>query len=330
MQDFNWGIIGCGGIARKFVSSLKALPNSSLAAVASSSPERAASFAQDTDAKRFYTSYDELIADQNIDAIYIATTHNFHHKNLIQCLRGGKSVLCEKPLTINAKQAEEAIILARKNKCFLMEGMWTRFLPAVVKAKEITRQGGIGDLLSIKADLSFRGPVDHPEHRLFNKTLAGGALLDVGIYPISLASFFAERNPATIQSHAVIGPTGVDDRSFYLLDYSNGLSAQLSSDITASLPANAYISGSNGYIKLPNFLGAQKLEIHIKGKEPQTFEFPFADAEGFKYEIEHVMNCIQNGQNESPVMPLDETLAIMQTMDSMRSDWGLIYPGEEI
>uniref|UniRef100_UPI0035669924 Gfo/Idh/MocA family protein n=1 Tax=Pontiella sp. TaxID=2837462 RepID=UPI0035669924 len=262
MQDIKWGIIGCGGIARKFVSSLNALEQGTLSAVASSSPERAGAFAAETGAGTSYGSYAELIADPEIDIIYIATTHNFHHRNLIECLEGGKSVLCEKPLTVNAAQAEEAIQLAHKNNCFLMEGMWTRFLPAIQKAKALLQAGAIGERLSVKADLSFRGP-DDPKHRLFNRELAGGALLDVGIYPLSLAAFMMERQPVKVQSHAVIGPTGVDDRSFYLLDYGDGLTAHLSSGITAALPVDAYISGSKGFIKIHEFLWSQKIELHV-------------------------------------------------------------------
>ncbi len=327
MQEFKWGIIGCGGIARKFVSSLKALNQGTLAAAAASSPERAKAFAEETGAETSYGSYAELIADPNIDIIYIATTHNFHHKNLIQCLTAGKSVLCEKPLTVNAAQAAEAIQLARQNGCFLMEGMWTRFLPAIQKAKALLQEGVIGDLLSVKADLSFRGPED-PQHRLLNRELAGGALLDVGVYSLSLAAFMTERQPVGIQSHAAIGPTGVDDRSFYLLDYGDGITGHLSSGVTADLPVEAYISGSKGFIKIYEFLWSQKIELHVTGEEPQTLEFPFVPAEGFQFEIAHVMECVKKGLKESPVMPLDETLSIIKTMDTMRADWGLTYPGE--
>ncbi|MDF7808682.1 Gfo/Idh/MocA family oxidoreductase [Pontiellaceae bacterium B12219] len=324
-MDVKWGIIGCGGIARKFVSSLKALPTGTLVAVASSSAERAETFAKETGLDPVATDYAGLLANPDVDAVYIATTHNFHAANLRQCLESGKHVLCEKPMTINAAQAEEMIALARAKNLFLMEGMWARFLPAIRKARELVNEGAIGEVITVKADLSFRAPQD-ADNRLRNRKLAGGALLDVGIYPISFASMVFGGTPAEIRSHAVMGDTGVDERSFYVLEYDQGRTAFLSSSISGSLPVEAVIGGTEGYIRVLRFLGAKEIEVCRNNQPVEKLSFPFPEEEGFKFEIEHVMECIAAGKTESPVMPLDETLAIQQTMETMRKQWGLTYP----
>jgi predicted dehydrogenase len=327
-QGVRWGIIGCGGIARKFVASLKALSSGSLVAVASSSKERAAAFAEETGLHPAAMDYAGLLAHPEVDAVYIATTHNFHAANLRQCLESGKSVLCEKPLTINATLAAELIALARAKNLFLMEAMWTRFLPAMVNVRERIERGEIGEVITFKADLAFCAPPD-PEHRLRNPALAGGALLDVGVYPLSLASMLFGGTPVQIQSHAVIGQTGVDERSFYMLDYGQGRTALLSSGISGNLPVEAVVGGTEGYIRILWFLGAQEIVVCRNNQEPETFRFPFKEEEGFQFEIAHVMECLQAGKKESPVMPLDETLTIHRTMDAMRAQWGLQYPDEK-
>ncbi|MDF7799310.1 Gfo/Idh/MocA family oxidoreductase [Pontiellaceae bacterium B1224] len=326
-RDIRWGIMGCGGIARKFVSSLKALPNGTLVAVASSSAERAETFAKETGLDPVATDYTGLLENPDVDAVYIATTHNFHAENLFQCLENGKHVLCEKPLTVNAAQAEKAIAMARANNLFLMEGMWTRFLPAIQKARELVNEGAIGDVITVKADLAFRAPQDG-DNRLRNRDLAGGALLDVGVYPISFASMIFGGAPEVIKSHAVLGDTGVDERSFYLLEYDQGRTALLSSSVSGCLPVEAIIAGTEGYIRVPWFLGATSAELCKNNQPVESFDFPFEEDEGFQFEIAHVMECIAAGKTESPVMPLDETLTIQQTMETMRKQWGLTYPAD--
>lgn len=326
--DIKWGIVGCGGIARKFVKSLKALPHGSLVAVASSSMDRATAFAEETGLNPIATDYAGLLSNPDVDAVYIATTHNFHAANLRQCLESGKAVLCEKPLTINAKFAEEMILLAREKNLFLMEAMWTRFLPAMVKVRELIAAGEIGEVITVKADLSFRAPQD-PENRLRNPELAGGALLDVGVYPLSLASMVFGGAPVDIKSHAVIGETGVDERGFYLLDYGQGQTALLSSGISGNLPVEAIIGGTKGYIRVLWFLGAQEIVVCRNDQPAETLKFPFEEEEGFQFEIAHVMECIDSGKTESSIMPLDETLAIHRTMDQLREQWGLKYPSEK-
>ncbi|MEI6891543.1 MAG: Gfo/Idh/MocA family oxidoreductase [Pontiella sp.] len=328
MKTMQWGILGCGGIANMFAKGLRALPEGHLLAGASHTPGRAAEFAKKHGMERSYTQYDELLADPEIDAIYVATTHNFHYENVKRCLERGKHVLCEKPFTINALQAQELVDLAKQNNCFLMEALWTRFLPAIVKLQELLAEGVIGEVRAVRADFCAAGNFDK-NHRMRNKALAGGALLDLGVYPISFADIVFDAIPERIQSSAFIGDTEVDDRSFYLLDYPGGRYAQLCSSFTHRAPNDAWVHGTEGFIRVPQFWMTQGLEIHRTGSELEWISKPFGEGEGFKFEIAHAMKCIQAGKLESDIHPLSKTLSIMRIMDELREQWGLVYSNEK-
>lgn len=328
MKKINWGIIGCGGIAHMFATSLRALDHGALLAGASRTTGRAAEFAEIHGMERVYTDYEALVLDPDVDVVYIATTHNFHFENAKLCLEHGKHVLCEKPFTVNAAQAEELIDFARSRNLFLMEAVWTRFLPAIGKLSELLAAGTIGEVLTVNADFSLAGEFG-AEHRLRNKTLAGGALLDLGIYSITFASIVFGKQPSRIQSSAFLGDTGVDDRSFYLFDYENNRHALLSSSFNLNTPSEARVCGTKGYIRIPWFPGAKELQIHRAGAKPEILMLPYGDDENFTFEIAHAMECISSGKIESPVLPLAETLAIIKTMDKLRAQWGLKYPGED-
>jgi len=324
----NWGIIGCGGIAHTFAQGLAKLNTGFLSAVASNSRARADLFASTYQVKTTYTNYSALVNDPSIDAVYIATTHNFHFENAKLCLSHGKHVLCEKPLTINAQQAAELIELAKRNRVFLMEAVWTRFLPAIKQLQTILKKGVIGELQTVQADFNITGNFP-PSHRLLNKELAGGALLDLGIYPINFAHVVFGEHPEKIKSSAVIGETGVDESSFYWFEYSGGRRAILSSSFVNCSPTLATISGTKGFITIPDFLGARELNIHVSGQAPTTQKFDRSDDENFMFEIEHAIECINNKCLESPIFPLSNTLNIMKTMDILRDQWGLKYSIEE-
>lgn len=327
MQDIRWGVLGCGGIANTFATSLQSLDTGILLAGASQTPGRAKAFTEKYGVPRPYTDYEALLSDPDIDAVYIATTHNFHFENAKLCLEHKKHVLCEKPFTINAAQTEELIELARRNNCFMMEAVWTRFLPAIVKMRELLKAGVLGKVRTARADFCLTGEFS-ADHRLKNKALAGGALLDLGIYPITFADLVFDEEPIQMQSSAVMGETGVDERSFYLFDYEGGRRALLSSSFSHAAPIEAVVSGTKGFIRVPHFLGATKLEIHLTGQEPEIFDFPMEEGTGFSFEIAHTMKCIQEGEKESDILPLSKTLKIMQTMDALRAQWGLSYEGE--
>ncbi len=328
MQNIKWGIMGCGGIANLFATSLQALEQGTLLAGASRTPGRAAEFAEKHGIVQVYTDYEALVSDPDIDAVYIATTHNFHFENAKLCLENGKHVLCEKPFTVNAAQTLELIELAREKNRFMMEAVWTRFLPGIGKLQDVLAEGTIGEVLTVKADFSIDGSGFGPGHRLRNKALAGGALLDLGIYPITFAALVFGEQPSRIQSSVVLGDTGVDDRAFYLFDYENGRRAQLSSSFTHHAPVEGIVCGTKGYIRMPWFLAAQELEIVREGEEPERLKFPYGEGENFTFEIAHAMECIAAGKMESEILPLSETYAMMQTMDTLRAQWGLKYAGE--
>jgi predicted dehydrogenase len=329
MKDIQWGILGCGGIANTFATSLQALETGNLLAGASRSPGRAQAFADKHGMERVYTDYESLVSNPDINAIYIATTHNFHFENAKLCLNHNKHILCEKPFTVNATQMKELINLAQEKGLFMMEAFWTRFLPAIGKIKELLDEGAIGKVTTVYADFSVNPECDNT-HRLKNKALAGGALLDLGVYPINMAAIVFGVHPSNIDSSVIMGETGVDYSHSLRFEYPEGRRAFLTSSFVESGPSQATIQGSQGYIQTPPFFhGSTEFTLYPKGGEPQTFKFPCPHEQMFKYEIDHCMKTIAAGKQESDIMPLSETLAVLKIMDDLRSAWGLVYPGEE-
>ncbi|MYG08361.1 Gfo/Idh/MocA family oxidoreductase, partial [Candidatus Poribacteria bacterium] len=321
-----WGILGPGGIAHKFADALKAIPDAEIIAVGSRDLQRSDAFADTFDVPHRHGSYVELANDPEVDAVYVATPHPYHKACAMLCLEAGKAVLCEKPLTVDAKQAEVLIACARKHKQFLMEAMWTRFIPVMVKVREWLADGVIGEPRMLTADFGNRVELtaENMKGRLFALELAGGAMLDIGVYTVSLA-FMVFGAPTQIKSLAHIGETGVDEQAAVLLSYDAGQIASLSCAITTRTSQDARIFGTKGAIHIPNFSRATSATLEVFGKEPRQIEIPFTD-NGFEYQVLEVINCLRSGKLESDVMPLDESLSIMQTMDVARAQWGLAYP----
>jgi len=327
MRQVKWGVLGCGNIAHQFAQSIAKVDSGIIYAVASNTSNKAKLFAEQYDINHYYTGYNDLVNNENIDAIYIATPHSFHHQHTTLCLEHHKHVLCEKPLTINANQATELISSARDKQLFLMEAVWTRFLPAIEALQSMINEGVIGEIHTVKAHFGITGEFE-PTHRLMNKKLAGGALLDLGIYPITLAHLVFNALPTTIKSSAVIGETGIDESSIYLFEYNQKQRAILSSSINDHAPTEAFISGSAGYIHIPNFLGAKEIHVYDKEGNKKTFNFPRMEKDNFVAEIEHSNQCILNQQVESPIHPLKNTLNMLNIMDNLREQWGLEYDEE--
>ncbi|MFW9988932.1 MAG: Gfo/Idh/MocA family protein [Candidatus Odinarchaeota archaeon] len=322
----NWGILGCGRIAHMFAEGLNTLHNAKLEAVASKTQNKAESFGKRFGVKNIYNNYEELVENPAVNIIYIATTHNFHYENVILCLNHEKPVLCEKPFTLNAVQAEKIIKIAQNKKIFLMEAMWTRFLPCIVKLNELLDMNVLGEIQHFKADFGIKKKLD-PKERFFNIELGGGALLDLGVYPISFARMIYKQSPSRIMSSAYIGETGVDEKSCYLFEYENGQTAMLSSSNRLIMPHNASIFGTKGYIEIPNFYHPSRMILKLEDKQTKTIKIPYKST-GYNYEAKEVINCLNNGKIESKIMPLDETLEIMKTMDLLRSQWDFKYPRE--
>jgi dihydrodiol dehydrogenase / D-xylose 1-dehydrogenase (NADP) len=323
-QAIRWGIIGLGGIAKQMAEAIRGTKSSELYAVASKLVDRARTFTETFDVRKVYGSYEELVGDPDVDVIYIANLHTQHFETAKLALMGGKAVLCEKPLTINAKQAEELISIAQRNNVFFMEAMWMKFNPSLNKLKEIISEGSIGQVVKIEADFSVVFPPDS-NRRL--PEFAGGALLDLGIYPITFAKWIVGRLPDTIHSKCILTSTGVDGLDSVTLEWQTGEKAELSFGMDRIGTLSAKIIGTDGYIEVsPPFHGAEKISVH-HSQEVKEFSMPFR-VNGYEYEVEEVMRCLDRGLKESPIMPLKDTLETMKLMDGLRSEWGIIYPGE--
>ncbi len=327
MDKIRWGILGTGNIAKQFARGLAVLPDADLAAVGSRSQAGADAFGDEFDVPRRHPSYAALANDPDVDVVYVATPHNLHRENSLLCLQADKAVLCEKPFAINAGEAEQVIALAREKRLFLMEAMWTRFLPALQQTRQLLAGGAIGDVRMLAADFGFRASFD-PQGRLFDPHLGGGALLDVGIYPISLASLVFGAPPARVSSLAHLGQSGVDEQAAMIFGYDQGQLAVLSSATRTNTPQEAVISGTTGQIRIHTpWWKASTLTLSVQGEEDQVLRLPF-EGNGYNYEAVEVMDCLRGSKTESDVMPLDETLAIMRTLDQIRAQWGLSYPME--
>jgi len=326
-KTIRWGILGTGSIAHQFARGLKAADGAELSAVGSRAADTAESFGNEFDIPRRHASYEALASDPNIDAIYVATPHPFHKDCAILCLNHGKAVLGEKPFAVNAREARAMVETARAKKLFLMEAMWTRYIPVVVKAREWVRDGKIGVVRMLQADFGFRAGWDETS-RLLDPNFAGGALLDVGIYPISLAYFFLGGGPRRVLTTAALGDTGVDEQNAMVFEYASGALALLSSAVRTNTQQEAFILGTEGSIKLhAPFWKATKATLSVEGKDDEVCEI-LHKGNGYEFEAEEVMRCMREGLLESPVMPLDESIALMETMDSIRAQWGMKYPFE--
>ncbi|MFA6133546.1 MAG: Gfo/Idh/MocA family oxidoreductase [Phycisphaerae bacterium] len=323
-----WGILGTGSIAGKFAEGLSLAQGAELLAVGSRTQATADAFADRFGIPRRHATYEALAADNQVDIVYVSTPHPFHKANTLLCLEAGKAVLCEKPFAMSAAQAREMVALARRKKLFLMEAMWMRFLPAMVKVRELIAAGRIGAVQMISADFGFRGPWN-PQSRLLNAELGGGSLLDVGVYPISLASMILGRF-SRVMGLSRIGSTGVDEQAAIVLGNDQGQLASLTCAVRTASPHEACIMGEEGMIRLPGawWHGTTLTVSSADRNAPaERMDLPYP-GNGLCCEAVEVMKCLAAGAAECPVMPLDESVTIMETMDQLREQWGLKYPIE--
>ncbi|MEZ4852123.1 MAG: Gfo/Idh/MocA family oxidoreductase [Bacteroidia bacterium] len=325
-HSFRWGILATGNIATKFALGLQTLSDTTIQAVGSRNLPSAQSFADQFNIPNVHSSYEALAKDPEVDAIYVANPHPYHLESTLLCLENGKPVLCEKPMAINYAETQQMVNKAREKGLFMMEAMWTRFMPAIVELRKLLDSGIIGEVKMLTADFGFYSDWE-PEHRRYNPDLAGGALLDVGIYPLAFAYMIFKNDPVHVSSFADIGETGVDEQSAYLLGYKNGAIARLSSSVRHQTAKEAQIHGTKGMIHVPLFWRADQLTIQLHDQEPETRHFPY-ESSGLQFEAIEAMNCIRNGELESKIMPLSETLRLAKLMDDFRAEWGMKYPGE--
>ena len=322
-----WGILGTGQIAKAFATGLRDVPDAVLAAIGSRHADTAQAFAAEFGAPHYHGTYEALANADDIDVVYIATPHSLHAENALLCLHAGKAVLCEKPFTVNRRQAREVVDLARRKKLFLMEAMWTRFLPAVRETKRLIDRGEIGQPRQILADFGFCAEFD-ADSRLFNKQLGGGALLDVGIYPLSIAAYLLGPIEQA-QAQAVLAETGVDNQTSFTLRHRNGALSTCQCSITAGTPMRLIVSGSKGRIELqPPFFMSQSLSITNAEGETRIVPLPFL-GNGYTHEAMEVSRCLRNEQIESPLMKLEESLDLMGWLDQIRAQCGVRYPFDD-
>ncbi|MCM8536596.1 MAG: Gfo/Idh/MocA family oxidoreductase [Lentisphaeraceae bacterium] len=320
----NWGILGAGVIASKLAKGINQTDAAVLYAVGSRDVSKSQDFAREYGAEKAFGSYEELCQCPDIDVIYIATPHSFHKEHTMLALNNGKNVLCEKPFSLNLQDSEEMLSLAKSKGLFLMEAMWTCLLPGMKKLQELLSGGAIGQVLYMEADFGFQEPFDK-NARLFNPQLGGGALLDVGIYPLTLATFLFGK-PKKVTANARMGQSGVDELSCYNLEFENRVIANLSASIAVETSHSATIYGTEGTIHIPADWWLMEKLIITNGSK-REIDTSYEGSE-YTFEVQEVCDCLFNGQTESQTLPHDWTRGIMSLMDQIRADIGLVYPGE--
>jgi predicted dehydrogenase len=335
MKQVKWGIVGTGNISAQFAQGLQVVEHAQISAVASRNMDSAKAFAQRFNIIKSYGSYQDMAKDTDLDIIYIGTPHPQHYENVMLFLEAGFAVVCEKPLGVNAAQTEKMIAKAREKNVFFMEGMWTRFFPAFQKGLDWVRSGRIGQPKVIQATFGYDGSANKKQWR-FSHDMAGGALLDVGIYPLALAFAMFGANPVKVSSAATI-VNGVDEFNTFTFEYSDGRIAVLSDAIGLKLNNHVFIGGSEGSVLFGDgWWHPSRVELAPWGETDvgispnrEVFDQPYA-ASGFEFEAAAVQQHFLEGRKEAPEMPLDETLAIARMMDQLRKDWSLVYKEDKM
>ncbi|MER5751312.1 Gfo/Idh/MocA family oxidoreductase [Streptomyces sp. NPDC002088] len=328
-DSVRWGVLATGGIAAAFTADLVDLPDAQVVAVASRTRASAEAFAERFGIPRAYGDWESLAQDADIDVVYVATPHSAHRAAAGLCLEAGRNVLCEKAFTLNVREAEELVALARERGSFLMEAMWMYCNPLVRRLKALVDDGAIGEVRSVHADFGLAGPFP-PSHRLRDPAQGGGALLDLGVYPVSFAHLLLGE-PSDITARAVLSDEGVDLQTGALLSWESGALASVHCSLVGGTAVTASVTGSAGRIDIPNgFFHPDRFVLHRDGRDPEEFAAGPADGPrtSLKHEAREVMRALRAGETESPLVPLDGTLAVMRTLDTIRDRVGVRYPGE--
>ena len=326
-ESIRWGILSTGAIARSFVKGLNEVPDAEPVAVGSRTQQAADAFGDEFGISRRHPSYEALANDPDVDVIYVATPHSLHRENSILCLRAGKPVLCEKPFAINRSEAADIVAAAREEGLFLMEAMWTRFLPIMYQVRQWLQDGQIGEVRMVSADFGFGSSPGTTKSRLYDPALGGGALMDVGIYSLSFASMVYCRVPSRVMSMGHIGELEVDEQAGMMLGYDAGEMAMLFTSIQCGTSHWAHIMGTKGVIRIhPPYWRGTTATLVRDGKE--TLVERKYDGNGYNCQAEAVGRYLREGKLESEEIPLDETVDIMETMDTIRDGIGLKFPME--
>jgi len=326
-----WGILGCGRIARKFAADLRHVEGAELTALGSRSAENVNDFAREFPARHLHTSYEELAKDPEVDVIYVATPHNLHYENTLLCLNQGKAVLCEKAFAMNLRQAQEMVDLSRRNKVFLMEALWTKFMPHYQKMMEIVKSGQLGQIKSVLVNFGFAPTAPIPQ-RLFDPALAGGTVLDIGIYNVFMA-LSVLGVPDEIEASMTPASTGVDEQCAILFKYKNGPMAQLFSTFSSNLATEADINGDKGRLRLTSRFYEPSTTMEYYPERVDSLQVIPVHKEagfGYQYEARHVGECLGKGLIESPVMTHEDTLSLMKILDEVRRKAGIRYAADHL
>jgi predicted dehydrogenase len=320
-----WGVLGAGGIAGKFTAALHAITRSRVVAVGSRDPERGGRFAAEHGIERTHNDYVALCEDDSVEAVYVATPHSRHRDDALVAIAAGKHVLVEKAFTRNVSEAEAIFAAARREGVFVMEAMWTRFLPHVAAIHEVVESGEIGQVVNVTADHGQWFAFD-ATHRLFDPALAGGALLDLGVYPVSFAHDFLGA-PASVTAVGTLTETKVDAQVAMILNYPGDVQATLHTTLLARTPTVAAISGTEGFVRVEgSFYQPTSFTVERRGAKPRTLSF--VEPHGLHHEAVEVAIRVAAGETESPRMSWQGTLDVLRTMDEVRAQIGLTYPGE--
>lgn len=325
-MSFHVGILGAGGIAGTMASTIAKMKGVKCYAVGSRTLEKAQTFAKQFKCKKAYGSYEELVADKKVDLVYIATPHSEHYENMKLCIRYKKPILCEKSFTANAEQAEEIFRLAKENNVFVTEAIWTRYMPFLKNIKDVVNSGMIGEPKMLTANLGY--PISQVP-RLIKPELAGGALLDVGVYPIHFASMIFGSDIEKVTSTCTYTPTGVDEQNSIIIQYKDGRMAVLHSSMLIKSDRKGIIQGSKGFVIVENINNYEGMTVYdSNGKKSASYKPP-RQITGYEYEVEACRKALEEGKLSCEEIPHEETLRIMKFMDALRKEWKIVYPFEK-
>lgn len=327
MNTYKFGVIGLGWISNEFCEALSVVPQTELYAVASRSLKKAEQFKEKHHAVKAYGSYEELYNDPEVDIVYIGTPMSLHFQNMLDIIEAGKHIICEKSFTLNAHEAKIIKDKAHQKELFVMEALWTRFNPTIKTIQEFIRSGEIGEVERIDAEFSIYRDYDESS-RIFSNELGGGALLDVGIYPVTFTDLFIGLNPIEIDATAELAPTGVDVDAEVRLNYGNK-TAKLIFGVKRQGDNFATIYGTQGRVVVKDFWSTESAEIQLRNGKIRTINIDFIK-NGLEYEIMHFVGRLQAGKLDSDIMPIDKTIEVMEFMDKLRKEFGVIYKTEKI
>ncbi|MBE6339585.1 MAG: Gfo/Idh/MocA family oxidoreductase [Bacteroidales bacterium] len=327
MKPFRVGIIGAGWIAHKMTISLASLDGYEVSAIASRSLEKATIFAREHGIDKAYDSYEELVNDKDIDLVYIATPHSHHFDHAMLAIKHHKHVLVEKAFTANARQASILIETAKSENVFITEAIWTRYMPLSLKIRELMNSGIIGEPRLLTATLCYM--MEHKE-RIVRADLCGGALLDLGVYVLNFARMYFGTDIVKTVSNVQLGPEGMDMQECISLNFADGRMANLQAGALCLNDRQGIINGTEGYIRVDNVNCPELVEVYRNYELVERIAKPADMVTGYEYQVMECRRCIEAGLSESPLMPHAETISIMQQMDSLRHEWGVVYPYDNI